>query len=103
MAPALGAEYARAPLYGQPDTTRLALITRRQEKRGRLAEAAPSCTPRSQGAETHLRSLEFFDFLREFGHGLEQVGYEAIVGNLKNWRLLVLVDGHDNLRILHSR
>ncbi len=46
------------------------------------------------------RRSELFDQLR---HGLEQVGHQPVVGNLEDRRLLVLVDGDDDLRILHPR
>src|SRR5664280_1811880 len=39
----------------------------------------------------------------EFGHGGEQVLHEPVVGNAEDRRLLVLVDGDDDLRILHTR
>ncbi|EGE60965.1 hypothetical protein RHECNPAF_13300157 [Rhizobium etli CNPAF512] len=38
----------------------------------------------------------------EFRQGVEQIGDEAVVGDLEDRRLLVLVDGDDHLRILHA-
>src|SRR5262247_4175167 len=39
----------------------------------------------------------------EFGHGLEEVGHQAVIGDLEDRRLLVLVDGDDHLAVLHAR
>src|SRR5215213_8018545 len=44
----------------------------------------------------------FAQFLGEFGQRLVEIGDESIVGNLENRRLLVLVDRHDHLGILHA-
>ena len=38
----------------------------------------------------------------QLGHGLEQIGDQPVVRDLKNGRLGVLVDGHDRLRVLHT-
>src|SRR5919202_5928723 len=45
---------------------------------------------------------ELGKFLFELRHGLEQIGDQAVVGHLEDRRLLVLVDGHDDLRVLHA-
>ena len=42
------------------------------------------------------------NFGRQLRHGLEKVVDETVVSHLKDGRLLVLVDGHDYLRILHA-
>ena len=39
----------------------------------------------------------------ELRHHLEQVGDQAVVGDLEDRRLLVLVDGDDDLAVLHPR
>src|SRR5579883_1074070 len=38
----------------------------------------------------------------ELGHDLEEIADEAVIGDLEDGRLLVLVDGDDDLRILHA-
>ena len=38
----------------------------------------------------------------ELGHDLEQIADQAVIGDLEDRRLLVLVDGDDDLRILHA-
>src|SRR5438132_12376400 len=37
----------------------------------------------------------------ELGHQLEEIADEAVIGDLEDRRLLVLVDGDDDLRVLH--
>ena len=37
-----------------------------------------------------------------FRNSLEEIGDESVISDLENWRLRVLVDGHDRLRVLHS-
>ena len=41
-------------------------------------------------------------FALHLGHGFEKVGDEAEVGDLEDGCLGVLVDGHDELRVLHA-
>src|SRR5262249_6396739 len=41
-------------------------------------------------------------FLLKFRQGGEEVGDEAVIGNLKDRRLFVLIDRDDDLRILHA-
>lgn len=38
----------------------------------------------------------------EFGHDLEEIADEAVVRDLEDRRLLVLIDGDDDLRVLHA-
>src|SRR5690348_3238191 len=45
---------------------------------------------------------ELAEFRRQFRQRLEQIGDQPVVGDLKNRRLLVLVDGNDDLRVLHT-
>ena len=45
-----------------------------------------------------LAALELFG---ELGHELEQVADQAVVGDLEDRRLLVLVDRDDHLAVLH--
>lgn len=40
--------------------------------------------------------------LGQLRHDLEQVALETVVGNLKDWSLLILIDGNDHLTILHT-
>src|SRR4051794_22930469 len=41
------------------------------------------------------------ELVRQLGHDLEQVADQAVVGDLEDRRLLVLVDRDDDLRVLH--
>src|SRR5215212_5800064 len=45
---------------------------------------------------------DFRQFLLEFRQNGEKVADEAVIRNLENRRFLVLVDGDDDLRILHA-
>src|SRR5215467_1260579 len=45
---------------------------------------------------------ELSEFLRELRKRLVEVGNKSVIGNLKDRRFLVLVDGDDDLRILHA-
>src|SRR5499426_1198068 len=49
-----------------------------------------------------LRPAELGEFLLELGQGLEQVGDQAVVGDLEDRGFLVLVDGDDDFGILHA-
>src|SRR5579871_6071288 len=42
------------------------------------------------------------ELVAEFGKRLEQIGDEAVIGDLENRRFLILVDGDDHFRILHA-
>src|SRR5215468_3219819 len=55
------------------------------------------------GADCVSSGMLFGQRRFEFGHGLEEVGHEAVVGDLEDRRLLVLVDGDDHLAVLHAR
>src|SRR6266478_2112783 len=58
---------------------------------------------RSDGeSDPHRTLLPFFQNFRQRGHNLEDVADHAIIGNLKNRRVLVLVDSHDGARAFHS-
>ena len=50
------------------------------------------------GVDTNYSS----HFAFHLGHGFEKVGDEAEVGDLEDGCLGVLVDGHDELRVLHA-
>src|SRR5690606_32589487 len=45
----------------------------------------------------------FGEFFFELRHGLEKVCHEAVVSNLEDRRFFVLVDGNDDLGVLHAR
>ena len=47
-------------------------------------------------------SLCCLDLLDQLGHDLEQVAHDAVVCNTEDGSTLVLVDGDDALRILHT-
>ena len=40
--------------------------------------------------------------LNEFGHDSVNVAHEAIIGDVKNRRVGIAVDGHDGARVLHA-
>src|SRR5262249_41931508 len=61
-----------------------------------------AATPRSRAAATTPLLAVLGEFGREFGEGLVEVGDKAVVGNLKDRRLFVLVDRDDHLRVLHA-
>src|SRR3546814_10686326 len=62
----------------------------------------PSFNEAGRGAvpTTGGRGCGSAQFLLQLGNRHEEVGHEAVVGNLEDRRLLVLVDGDDDLRIL---
>mmetsp|Transcript_27506 Transcript_27506/g.44738 ORF Transcript_27506/g.44738 Transcript_27506/m.44738 type:complete len:226 (+) Transcript_27506:123-800(+) len=51
-----------------------------------------------QGREAWSQS----EFFLQFRNDLEQVPHQAVVRDLEDGRLLVLVDGHDHLAVLHA-
>ena len=55
------------------------------------------CGPARHGDDDGLRQLGL-----ELGDGLEEVLDEAVVRDLEDGRLGVLVDGDDRLRVLHT-
>src|SRR5258706_14580356 len=38
----------------------------------------------------------------QFGHDLEEIAHDAVVGHLEDRRFLVLVDRHDGLAVFHA-
>src|SRR5579859_5580380 len=50
-----------------------------------------------------LQEFLFTQFGGEFRQGLEQIGHQAVIGDLEDRRLFVLVDGDDHLAVLHAR
>src|SRR5947199_3275042 len=44
----------------------------------------------------------FFQRFGEGGHDFEDIGDDAVVGDLKNWTLLVFVDRYDSARAFHA-
>src|SRR5690606_1331149 len=73
-----------------------------------IATAAPPCrTARPPGGSCpgghpHVRRASRSECRRQFGHGSEQVGDEAVVGHAEDGRFLVLVDRDDQLAVLHA-
>src|SRR5262245_38617659 len=58
----------------------------------------------STGPRSHMprwSTAELAEFRRQFRQRLVKIGNESIVGDLEDRRLFVLVDGHDDFRILH--
>jgi len=49
-----------------------------------------------------LSSLCCLDLLDQFGHDLEQVAHDAVVGNTEDGCALILVDSDDALGVLHT-
>src|SRR5882757_4377346 len=47
-------------------------------------------------------TADLTELRRQFRQRLVEIGDQAVVGHLEDRRLLVLVDGHDNFRILHA-
>src|SRR5215468_1252145 len=59
----------------------------------------------STGPRSHMprwSTAELAEFRRQFRQRLVKIGNESIVGDLEDRRLFVLVDGHDDFRILHA-
>jgi hypothetical protein len=61
----------------------------------------PAARRRTSGA-LGLRSLGLFQRFGQRGHDLENVADYAVIGDLENGRVLILVDGHNRPRALHS-
>src|SRR5688572_15958091 len=76
---------------------------------GRMSDCANSraiaCTICCSSVRSRSRLLlqELLKFRRERGHHLEEIAHDAVVGDLENGRLRVLVDRHDDLRRAHAR
>src|SRR3954462_1838773 len=65
--------------------------------RKRPPDALCAGRPRSSRSRLLLAELGL-----EFRHHLEQVADQAVIGHLEDRRLLVLVDGDDDLAVLHA-
>src|SRR5687768_16737985 len=65
-----------------------------------VREVGPAAARRS--ARWPSVGLASAELLLEFRHDLEEVADEAVVGDLEDRRLLVLVDGDVDLRVLHA-
>src|SRR3712207_6561787 len=61
------------------------------------ARTSDVCRPKADCLRFHLA-----EFLLEFRQDREKVSDQAVIRNLKNRRLLVLVDRHDDLGVLHA-
>src|SRR5262245_43290321 len=55
-----------------------------------------------RGARHRLRAAELGEFLLQLRQGLEQVGDQPVIRDLEDRGFLVLVDGDDDLGILHA-
>src|SRR6185295_16157454 len=58
--------------------------------------------PETTATDVSLSLALFAQFLRQLRQGLIEVGNQAVVGDLEDRRLLVLVDRHDHLGVLHA-
>src|SRR6516162_3400025 len=58
---------------------------------------------RSSSARQIPSALNLIELCRKLRQRLVKIGHQAIVGDLEDWRLFVLVDRHDHFRILHAR
>jgi subtilisin family serine protease len=73
-----------------------------------LTSAAPSPRPSSPTFSAHPRRMPFrstpelFQLLGQLRQGLIEVRHQSVVGDLKDRCFLILVDRHDDLRILHA-
>ena len=47
-------------------------------------------------------SLSFLNLLGQLWDSVEQVGNEPMIGDLEDWRISVLVDSNNQLRLLHT-
>ncbi|RUS32854.1 hypothetical protein BC938DRAFT_474051 [Jimgerdemannia flammicorona] len=61
----------------------------------------PIPTPTPTPTPSHPQTL-LFELFRQLRHGCEQVGDEAIVCDLEDGRLRVLVDGYNCLGVFHA-
>src|SRR3984957_7824828 len=46
--------------------------------------------------------LDLVELRRKLRQGLVEIGHQSIIGDLKDGRFLILVDGDDDFRILHA-
>src|SRR6266540_6543678 len=72
-------------------------------KRPRCSTANRARSPSARACCGRARSLsELAEFFVKFRERLEQIGDQTVVGDLEDRRFLVLVDGDDDLGILHA-
>src|SRR5262245_25597104 len=65
---------------------------------GRSSTPFRSAAPRAAaGRRCNISLLELAELLRQFGQRLVEIGHQAVIGDLEDGRLLVLVDRHDHL------
>src|SRR5579863_7907879 len=57
---------------------------------------------RSPPSAPWLCGCVFFDGFGERRNNLEEVADNAIIGDFKNWRILIFVDSHDAARAFHA-
>src|SRR5579871_1782742 len=62
---------------------------------------ASSRAPLAETSSLSFLSADLAEFVLELGERLIEVSNEPVVGNLENRRFLVLVDGDDDLGVLH--
>src|SRR6266436_8360922 len=51
---------------------------------------------------TRYSALFLCDCSGQFGHDLEQIAHDAVIGHLEDRRFFVLVDRYDGLAVLHA-
>src|SRR6056297_1462631 len=68
--------------------------------KGPRTKARQSGGPLSVVHSDEARSAEFFG---QFRHDREEIGHKAVIGDLKDRGLFVLVDRDDDLGVLHAR
>ena len=83
------------------------LVMGRQNRRDTCAANAPTkVRNRIQKASVCMRPLRSLSLrlqrLDHRRHDLEQVADDAVVGDLEDWRVGILVDGDDRVRALHA-
>src|ERR1700761_8517184 len=64
---------------------------------------APTTPMRSIAMLKGLLVAHLRQFFVHFGNGFEEVGHKSVVGHLEDGRFFVLVDGGDDLAVLHTR
>src|SRR5216684_7782722 len=115
LAPKFSTKGMTAPAIPSPEGPQRAItreeiglkpLQRQVSMRSRSLESVVHRTLRQNctGTENQSRGT-LFCFFQSFcqrGHDLENIANHAIIGNLKNRRVLVFVDGHDGARAFHS-
>src|SRR5579863_7233692 len=100
-----------APICPAPITPTVSILTamflpsKRPKKRRdhrRAATRVQSHGPPFFHKDGRTLTPNLGELRRKLGERRVEVGDEAVVGDLENRRLLVLVDGDDDLRILHA-